>query len=84
VATKKPDARTGVFLAHLAVIAVMVVVLATAYIVYVDTKWMQAEIKGEAKKLRKLEERIAERLIELKEKENENRSSHGAGSAGRM
>jgi len=84
VASKKSDRGTGVFLAHLAVIAVMVVVLATAYIVYVDTKWMQGEIKGEAKKLRKLEDRVSEKLNDLKEREDAIRSSRGAATAGGM
>ena len=70
MATKKPDGRTGVFLAHLAVIAVMVVVLATAYVTYVDTKWMHTEIKAEAKNIRKLEERIAQMLVQLKEEKD--------------
>lgn len=59
------------------VIAVMVVVLATAYITYVDTKWMHTEIKAEAKELRKLK-------LELKEERDAIRSSRGAATAGGM
>jgi len=62
MATKKSDRGTGVFLAHLAVIAVMVVVLATSFIVYVETLWMKGEIKKEAKELRKLKEELKEKL----------------------
>jgi cell division protein FtsL len=62
VATKKSDRGTGVFLAHLAVVAVMVVVLATSFIVYVETLWMKGEIKKEAKELRKLKEEVKEKL----------------------
>ena len=62
MATKKSDRGTGVFLAHLAVVAVMVVVLATSFIVYVETLWMKGEIKKEAKELRKLKEEVKEKL----------------------
>lgn len=53
------------------VIAVLIVVLATAYVTYVDTKWMQVEIKAEAKELRKLKN-------ELKEERDAIRSSRNA------
>lgn len=56
MATKKSDGGQGVFLAHLAVLFVLVVVLSMAYITYTDTKWMHEEIKKEAKELRKLKE----------------------------
>lgn len=56
MATKKSSDGTSVFLAHLAVLTVLVVVLAIASITYLETKWMQAEIKQEAKELRKLKE----------------------------
>lgn len=62
VASKKPSSSTGVFLAHLAVIAVMVVVLATSFIVYVETLWMKDEIKKEAKELRKLREQLKKEI----------------------
>lgn len=65
MASKDSGDRTGVFLAHLAVIAVMVVVLAMSYVVYTDTKWMQIEITGKAKKLEKLEEKVNQRIKEL-------------------
>ena len=56
MATKNTSSGTGIFLAHLAVLFVLVVVLAMAYITYTDTKWMHEEIKKEAKELRKLKE----------------------------
>lgn len=77
MASQKSSDRTGVFLAHLAVIAVMVVVLAVSFVVYTDTKWMQTEIKAEAKKLRKLEN-------DLKEERDALRSSRSAASTGGM
>lgn len=62
VASKKPNNGTGVFLAHLMVIAVMVVVLGTSFIVYVETLWMKDEIKKEAKELRKLKEELKKEI----------------------
>ena len=56
MATKNTSSGTGIFLAHLAVLFVLVVVLAMAYITYTDTKWMHEEIKKEAKELRKLKD----------------------------
>ena len=62
MATKKPNSSTGVFLAHLIVLVVLVVVLATAFTVYLETLWMRAEIKSEAKDLRKLKNELQEKL----------------------
>ena len=62
VATKKPNSSTGVFLAHLIVLVVLVVVLATAFTVYLETLWMRAEIKHEAKELRKLKNELQGKL----------------------
>lgn len=62
MAGKKPSSSTGVFLAHLMVIAVMVVVLAISFIVYVETLWMKDEIKKEAKELRKLKEEVKKEI----------------------
>ena len=56
MATKNTSSGKGIFLAHLAVLFVLVVVLAMAYITYTDTKWMHEEIKKEAKELRKLKD----------------------------
>ena len=56
MAVKNTSSGKGIFLAHLAVLFVLVVVLAMAYITYTDTKWMHEEIKKEAKELRKLKE----------------------------
>ena len=56
MAIKNTSSGKGIFLAHLAVLFVLVVVLAMAYITYTDTKWMHEEIKKEAKELRKLKE----------------------------
>ncbi len=56
MASKKPDSSTGVFLAHLAVLATLVVVLSLTFIAYTETLWMKEEIKKEARELRKLKE----------------------------
>jgi len=40
----------------LIVLVVMVVVFSLCFIAYVETLWMKAEIKAEAKELRKLRE----------------------------
>jgi predicted amino acid-binding ACT domain protein len=74
VASQKSSDRTGVFLAHLAVIAVMVVVLAVSFVVYTDTKWMHVEITNKAKKLQNLEEKVNQRIKELDNVTN--RSGH--------
>jgi len=58
VASKKPSDSTSVFLAHLIVLAVLVVVFALSFIAYVETLWMKAEIQKEARELRKLKEEL--------------------------
>lgn len=58
MATKNAGGGKGIFLAHLAVLFVLVVVLAIAYVTYTDTKWMHEEIKKEAKELRKLKQEL--------------------------
>jgi len=58
VASKKPSDSTSVFLAHLAVIAVLIVVLTLSFMAYVDTLWMKAEIQKEARELRKLKNEL--------------------------
>lgn len=58
MATKNASGGKGIFLAHLAVLFVLVVVLAIAYVTYTDTKWMHEEIKKEAKELRKLKQEL--------------------------
>ena len=40
------------------VLVVLIVVLALSFISYVETKWMKAEMKQEAKELRKLKSEI--------------------------
>ena len=60
MASKKPSDSTSVFLAHLAVIAVLIVVLVLAGMAYIDTMWMKAEIRREARELRKLKEELKE------------------------
>jgi len=62
VASKKPSDSTSVFLAHLIVLVVLIVVFALSFIAYVETLWMKAEIKSEAKELRKLKEEVKEKL----------------------
>jgi len=58
VASKKPSDSTSVFLAHLIVLAVLVVVFSLSFIAYVETLWMKAEIQKEARELRKLKEEL--------------------------
>ena len=62
VAGKKSNSGTGVFLAHLMVLATLVVVLSLTFIAYMETMWMKTEIKAEAKELRKLKDDLKERL----------------------
>jgi len=45
-------------LAHLIVLAVLIVVFALSFIAYVETLWMKAEIKKEARELRRLKEEL--------------------------
>jgi len=58
VASKKSSDSTSVFLAHLIVLAVLVVVFALSFIAYVETLWMKAEIQKEARELRKLKNEL--------------------------
>lgn len=58
MAVKTSSGGKGIFLAHLAVLFILVVVLAISYITYTDTKWMHEEIKKEAKELRKLKQEL--------------------------
>jgi flagellar biosynthesis protein FlhB len=62
VASKKPSDSTSVFLAHLIVLVVLLVVFTFSFMAYVDTLWMKAEIKKEAKELRKLKEELKKEL----------------------
>lgn len=61
MASKKPSDSTSVFLAHLVVVAVLLVVFTLSFMAYVDTLWMKAEIKKEAKELRKLRKELREK-----------------------
>ena len=58
MASKKSSDSTSVFLAHLIVLAVLVVVFALSFIAYVETLWMKAEIQKEARELRKLKNEL--------------------------
>ena len=58
MASKKPSDSTSVFLAHLIVLAVLVVVFSLSFIAYVETLWMKAEIQKEARELRKLKNEL--------------------------
>jgi len=58
VASKKPSDSTSVFLAHLIVLVVLLVVFALSFMAYVETLWMKAEIRKEARELRKLKEEL--------------------------
>lgn len=62
MASKKPSDSTSVFLAHLIVLVVLLVVFTFSFMAYVDTLWMKAEIKKEAKELRKLKEELKKEL----------------------
>ena len=58
MASKKPSDSTSVFLAHLIVLVVLIVVFALSFIAYVETLWMKAEIKKEARELHRLKEEL--------------------------
>lgn len=58
MASKKSSDSTSVFLAHLIVLVVLLVVFTFSFMAYVDTLWMKAEIKKEARELRKLKEEL--------------------------
>ena len=58
--SKKSSDSTSVFLAHLIVLVVLLVVFTFSFMAYVDTLWMKAEIKKEARELRKLKEELKE------------------------
>ena len=58
MAGKKSSDSTSVFLAHLIVLVVLLVVFTFSFMAYVDTLWMKAEIKKEARELRKLKEEL--------------------------
>ena len=45
-------------MAHLAVIAVLLIVLTLSFMAYVETLWMKAEIRKEAVELRKLKNEL--------------------------
>ena len=45
-------------MAHLIVLVVLIVVFSLSFIAYVETLWMKAEIKQEARELRKLKEEL--------------------------
>lgn len=47
-------------MAHLIVLVVLLVVFTFSFMAYVDTLWMKAEIKKEARELRKLKEELKE------------------------
>jgi len=61
VASKKSSDSTSVFLAHLIVLVVLLLVFTFSFMAYVDTLWMKAEIKKEARELRKLKEELKEK-----------------------
>jgi hypothetical protein len=62
VATKKSSDSTSVFLAHLIVLAVLIVVLSLSALAYFETLWMKDEIKKEARELRKLKDELKKEL----------------------
>lgn len=62
MASKKSSDSTSVFLAHLIVLVVLLVVFTFSFMAYVDTLWMKAEIKKEARELRKLKEELKEKI----------------------
>lgn len=68
VASQNSSDGTGIFLAHLAVLAVLVVVLSLSYTVYTDDLWMKAEHSKEAKKITRLEKRVTELEAQLEER----------------
>lgn len=62
MASKKPSDSTSVFLAHLIVLAVLIVVFSLSFIAYVETLWMKDEIRKEARELRKLKEKLKKEI----------------------
>ena len=58
MASKRSSDSTSVFLAHLIVLVVLLVVFTFSFMAYVDTLWMKAEIKKEARELRKLKQEM--------------------------
>ena len=62
MASKKPSDSTSVFLAHLIVLAVLIVVFSLSFIAYVETLWMKDEIRKEARELRKLKEELKKEI----------------------
>jgi len=62
VASKKPSDSTSVFLAHLIVLAVLIVVFSLSFIAYVETLWMKDEIRKEARELRRLKEELKKEI----------------------
>lgn len=62
VASKKSSDSTSVFLAHLIVLAVLIVVFSLSFIAYVETLWMKDEIRKEARELRKLKEELKKEI----------------------
>ena len=62
MASKKSSDSTSVFLAHLIVLAVLIVVFSLTFIAYVETLWMKDEIKKEARELRKLKEELKKEI----------------------
>lgn len=61
MASKKSSDSTSVFLVHLIVLVVLLLVFTFSFMAYVDTLWMKAEIKKEARELRKLKEELKEK-----------------------
>ena len=51
-------------MAHLIVLVVLIVVFSLSFIAYVETLWMKAEIKAEAKELRKLKKELKEKNVQ--------------------
>lgn len=49
-------------MAHLIVLAVLIVVFSLTFIAYVETLWMKDEIKKEARELRKLKEELKKEI----------------------
>lgn len=55
-------------LVRILIYVAIVVFVVTSFLAYVETAWMKAEVKSEAKQLRKLRDEVREYLKEKNEK----------------
>lgn len=66
VGSAHPALGTLALLGRVLIYVAIVVFVVTSFLAYIETKWMKAEIKSEAKELRKLRREIDELLMKGK------------------